>query len=579
MDIKILNTTKELQVSLDPVFNENGIEVYNFSVKSETPIIPEPITLKWKIPAHNIKGVWKPNADFSKRIQADWELVHVESRVSIDAPIISLFGHDDSNALTFSCADAINKVEMNSRIREEDDFFYCHMTFFTEQFSPISEYSTEVRIDTNRIHFSKSLEAVAAWWETFSNLKPTHVPKIAKTPLYSTWYQFHQELDEEKLFKECEIAVDLGYKAIIIDDGWQTKDTNRGYDYTGDWKPDRITKTKQFVETIHQIGMKVGFWYSVPFCGVKSKAYKIFENKLLTKEHRWAPVLDPRFPEVRTYLIDIYKNALLDWNLDGLKLDFIDDFNVYEETVLSNAEGRDFDNVNEAVDKLLSDVITALKEINPDVFVEFRQKYVGPAMRKFGNMMRAFDCPGDATMNRVRIADIRMLAGNTAVHSDMITWHKEEKIEVAALQMVNTLFGVPQISIMLQDATDEQLKMIGFYTKYWNANSSVLVDGEFMPMNPLANYPIVSSHNNNHIVLGVYDDVIVDLDKDYSKLDIINGQLKKSIVLRIQESLGAYDYQVFNCLGENVENNSVNLTVGLHELQVPECGMIQFNHK
>ena len=48
-------------------------------------------------------------------------------------------------------------------------------------------------------------------------------------------------------------------------------------------------------------------------------------------------------------------------------------------------------------------------------------------------------------MNRIRIADIRMLAGNTAVHSDMITWHHDETLEIAALQLVNTLFGVPQI--------------------------------------------------------------------------------------------------------------------------------------
>ena len=124
----------------------------------------------------------------------------------------------------------------------------------------------------------------------------------------------------------------------------------------------------------------------------------------------------------------------------------------------------DYHSINDAVDRLLKDVITTLKAIKPDVFIEFRQKYTGPAMRKYGNMFRAFDCPGDATMNRIRIADIKMLAGNTAVHSDMITWHKDDTVEVAALQMINTLFGVPQISVLLKEAAKDHLNMIKFYT-------------------------------------------------------------------------------------------------------------------
>ena len=139
-----------------------------------------------------------------------------------------------------------------------------------------------------------------------------------------------------------------------------------------------MNKTKEFVQDIHDTGMKIGFWYSVPFCGKKSKAYQEFKGKFLTENHRWAPVFDPRYPEVRLYLINIYKNALVDWNLDGFKLDFIDDFRLYPETPEANDQ-MDFVSINAAVDKLLTDVIDTLKAINPDVFIEFRQKYVGPA--------------------------------------------------------------------------------------------------------------------------------------------------------------------------------------------------------
>jgi len=84
-------------------------------------------------------------------------------------------------------------------------------------------------------------------------------------------------------------------------------------------------------------------------CGIRW-----FKGKFLTENHRWAPVFDPRYPEVRQYLIDTYSKALALWNLDAFKLDFIDDFKVYPETELTKAGGRDFANVNEAVDKLLT---------------------------------------------------------------------------------------------------------------------------------------------------------------------------------------------------------------------------------
>lgn len=573
-DIQILGNLGNFTAKTTSVFNKNGVSVFDFSLTSKKAELPEPITLKWKVPAHNIKGVWKPTTDFSKRIQADWEMDHMESRISIDAPVISLYGHDDNNAITFACSNAINKLELNARIREEDDFFYCHVTLFLEQQLKIDNYSIQLRIDQENKHFSEALKSVSKWWETFENLTPASVPDIALAPLYSTWYNFHQSLDEKELINECETAYSLGYKAIIIDDGWQTNDDNRGYDYTGDWEPERISKTREFVDAIHGTGMKIGFWYSVPFCGQKSKAYKRFKGKFLTENHRWAPVFDPRYPEIREYLISIYKNALIDWNLDGFKLDFIDDFRLYIDTPTANDE-MDFVSINAAVDRLLTDVKNTLTEIKPDIFIEFRQKYVGPAMRKYGNMFRAFDCPGDATMNRIRIADIRMLAGNTAVHSDMITWHNDETLEIAALQMVNTLFGVPQISVVLDTIPKDHLAMVKFYTNYWNTNKVLITTGHFTPFKPLANYPIQTVIKDDKIIIGLHDDHVVQIDDAFGNLDILNAKPSTSIIIKTIKNLGNYNYRIFNCKGEIVEENNLSLNQGLAEINVPACGLAQ----
>lgn len=416
------------------------------------------------------------------------------------------------------------------------------------------------------------------WWETYSDLKPTEVPSIARQPLYSTWYQFHQDLDKERLLKESRLAKEIGFESIILDDGWQTNDNNRGYDYTGDWQPDRFPDFKDVITEIQSLGMKVGIWYSVPFCGKKSKAYQKFKGKFLTENHRWAPVFDPRYPEVREYLIGIYTAAVREWNLDGLKLDFIDDFKSYPETSFEQDENRDYRSINRAVERLLGDVITEVKKINPEIFIEFRQKYTGPAIRKFGNMLRAFDCPGDYTMNKVRIADIRMLAGNTAVHADMVKWNFDETVEDAALHYINSLFGVPQISVMLHEAPEPHLNMVKFYTQYWNQKSEVLLSDDFTPKNPTANYPIIMAKKGNEKIVGLFEDLVIKLEKPLHHIDIINAKKSNQVVIFSERDLGFYEYVLRNCQGSQIGKGTIELGEGVSLIEAPQCGLVELKY-
>jgi len=440
-----------------------------------------------------------------------------------------------------------------------------------------SNFAIDIRVDYRNIHFSEALRQTSTWWESYDELKPASVPDIAKKPLYSTWYQFHQDLDRQSLVSECKLAKELGFESIIIDDGWQTNDNNRGYDYTGDWLPERFPDLGDMVKELKLTGMKVGLWYSVPFCGIKSKAYKKFKDMLLTTEHRWAPVFDPRYPEVRSHLLNIYLNAAEEWKLDGFKLDFIDEFKRYKDTSFEVDDRRDFSSINSAVEYLLGEVITGLKKINQNIFIEFRQKYTGPAIRKYGNMLRAFDCPGDYTMNRVRIADLRMLSGKTAVHADMVTWHFDETVENAALHYINTLFGVPQISIMLNEAPKPHLEMIRFYTKYWNEKSNTFLAENFTPKNPLANYSLKQAESNNNLVVGIYDDVFIKLKTTYNSIDIINAKSSNEVVLIANEHLGNYQCKIFNCVGEIIEETVVSLKTGASSISVPKSGLLQMN--
>ncbi len=574
-EITLLGSDDNFSTELKLVSEEAGLYTYKFSAKAKNVAAsPARVTLRWRLPAYDIKGVWKCGGIHDKRLRYDWELDHLQARISVDAPVISVFGHQDNNRITFACSDAINLLELNALLREEDNHLYCHFTFFSERHPEIESYEEEIRIDTRSIPFAQSLQEVAQWWEGFAALKPSIAPAVASAPMYSTWYNFHQNLDEELLLKECAIAKDLGYELLLLDDGWQTMDNNRGYDYTGDWEPDRFPDLAGFVKKVHDLGMKFGLWFSVPFCGPKSKAYQRFKGKFLTEDHRWAPVFDPRYPEVRSYLVETYVNALKSYHLDVFKLDFIDDFKVYPETKLTKENGRDFANVNTAVDQLLTEVMEALRTIKPDIGIEFRQKYVGPALRKFGNMFRAFDCPNDPITNRIRTTDVKLLVGASKVHSDMLTWHRFERVELAAIQVLNGLFAVPQLSVLLTKTTAEHLNMIKFYTQYWKKNKNILLDGKFTPKNALGNYPLLEASADGHTIVGVYDDTIAEINND-SKIDFINAKMTKNVAIRHEGAPAIFHLTTYDCEGNKVTEGDLTLPKGLIDFSVPAAGMLE----
>ena len=567
-EISVFNENEDFQCNVHLDSADNDVYLFSIRVTTNVAASPKPITVRWKVPHVNVKGVWKPITQHDKRLQYDWELVHLQSRISVGAPIVNVFGHDDSNMITFACSDTVNLTEMNAVLREEDNHLYCHLTLFSERHPDILQYNTNLRIDRRSINYGRAVSEVAEWWSSFESMKPCLTPDLAYMPLYSTWYSFHQNLNETKLLEECKIAKTLGYDFVIIDDGWQTLDDQRGYDHTGDWQPERFPDMANFVKGFHDLGVKVGLWFSVPFCGKKSTAYHTFKGKFLTENHRWAPVFDPRYPEIREYLIGIYSHALRTYNLDAFKLDFIDDFRAYPDTDLTLANGRDFANVNEAVDRLMTDVMLSLKAIKHDIAIEFRQKYIGPTMRKFGNMFRAFDCPNDPVSNRIRTVDVKLLCGETAVHSDMLTWHFDEKVELAALQVLSGFFSVPQMSIMLSEAPRKHLEMIGFYTKYWSEHRNVLMNGSFSAVNPLGNYSMLQAQMNEHIIIGLYDNVVCSITNQ-KKIDVLNGTTNSRAYI---SGNGTYEMTVRDCRGRCEASSRIQLT-GVKEIEIPQAGM------
>ncbi|MGB0743289.1 MAG: glycoside hydrolase family 36 protein [Opitutales bacterium] len=555
----------------------SNLDYLTLVLESEEPAQLPMLTLEWRIPAIDIAGHWVSDNLARKH---DHYRARVESRAVQRAPLLTYLNQGDRNRFTVALSDAMNPSFLRGVIREEDAFIYMDLRMFEKKTPPTNRYELTLRFDTRSVMYETAIQDTVRWWATMDEHTPAHVPDAARVPVYSTWYSYHQSITADGIVEECRLGGELGLGGVIVDDGWQTLDGNRGYAFTGDWKPERIPDMKGFVARVHTLGQKFMLWYSVPMAGEKSEMIADFRDKTLYfHEGFGAYVLDPRYPEVREYLIGVYEAAVRDWGIDGLKLDFIGMFSEKGGGDLNADDGRDYASVDAAVDRLMSDVMARLRALNPEIAIEFRQPYNGPLMRKYGNMFRAVDCANVATYNRRHIADLRLIADTTAVHSDMIMWHPEESVEAAALQLLNIIFSVPQISVRLAEISPEHRQMLKFWLGYWNENKEVLLDGDFRALSPAQNYPMLTGRKDGKLIAAVYQDLFVSSGKDkLDAIDIVNGKSTAGVVLRLDRSLGRAEVRIYDALGKLVLNKKQWLRAGAHAFEVPPSGLLQIKN-
>lgn len=556
---------------------EPQLHLVHLELTSDRDSTPQPIKLAWQQPIVDIQSVWYPGCDAKRWLTLSWEIT-LQSKATTQAPVVCLHNLVERNRLTFACSDVLNHIESNASVHEGKAVFCCHLHFFAQPTAPLRHYKATLRLDRRPLPYYESLNEVQAWWASLPGLTPSPVPDVARWPMYSTWYTFHQELTASAVEHQCRLAKEIGCDAVIIDDGWQTEDNSGGYAYCGDWEvtPGKFPDMAAHVARLHQGGMKCLLWFSVPFIGFKSRAYPRFAGKYLYEiENLNAAVLDPRFPEVRDYLIALYENAIREWDLDGLKLDFVDKFSPTEKNYGDGVQGRDIDSVPEAVDRLLRDTMVRLRKLKPDILIEFRQSYIGPLMRNYGNLFRAADCPNDALTNRVRTLDIRLLSGTTATHSDMLMWSRQEPVESAALQFLNILFAVPQISVKLDKIPESHQRMLRFWLRFWRQHRDVLLDGALEPHYPEQLYPFVVAKKDHEWIGAFYADIVAPLSGHLpDELWLVNATPRSRVVVELDVDCGPYQIEEFNVLGEGVETRSQTLTAGVHALKVGPSGLL-----
>ena len=549
----------------------DGVDELEIAIDAPSPQTPPMFCITFDFPAVDAHHRWTGAED--PKMPPSWHSF-VRSRLCEGLPVIAFVNDDDRNRATVSWSEAKRVVNAYSSYRQTGSRLDWSLNFFEEKEAPLKSYRVKIRFDRRDVFFGDAIASASKWVSETAGLKPAKVPDAAFEPLYSSWYSFRYDVTDQAIEAECAEAAKLGMKAVIVDDGWQA-DVSRGYATCGDWQVSkkRFPDFAAHVKRVQEMGLKYMIWYSVPFVGLQSANHARFQGKYLC-DKLGASVLDPRFPEVRQFLCETYAKAMKEWNLDGLKLDFIDSFAFIGEdpAVKENYAGRDVKSLAEAVDVLMKEVYAAITAVRPDALIEFRQRYVGPGIRQYGNMFRASDCPGDLLLNRVRIANLRLASGETAVHADMLEWHFDETAESAARFVLSSIFGVIQYSVMLRDAPADHKRMIAHWIKFSRDHRETLLKGAFRPRHYGAGYPVIEAESAAERIVAVYDNLCVaDCGAADKPVYVLNATGKAKMTIKLAAPCAKAE--VYDTFGALVSTPS--LASGVQELVVPESGHVK----
>ena len=570
----IVFSAKSEYVTLSEIeSDENKISVkieVDFAEEREA----EPVTVRWECASDGVFSQWNSMLWSEKALNPNWSPTVCFSSVSRIMPIQSHIDNEGLNRITVYVTDNITPITITSGIIEETTRLQYKLILFSKKTGKMKKYETELVIDRRKIPLYALIPEISQTLCKKIGVNNSASLSCLREPVYSTWYSYHQSLESKKILNELTLAKEYGMKTVIIDDGWQTRDTGRGYGCCGDWQPEGLPDLRELSDTVHKMGMKIMLWFSVPYVSEKSKCYKRFKGKFLAScgnNVRWY-VLDPRYKEVRKYLVSVYENAVKAYKLDGLKLDFIDSFEFTEESVLFDEE-MDFSSVEVAVKELLGEIFTSLRKLKPDIMIEFRQNYIGAVMMNYGNMLRVADCPCDPLKNRAGSIALRLTAGKIPVHSDMIAWSVTDTAESAALEIINVIFAVPQISVLIERLPEEHKKMLKFYMDFWLENRDCLMGGSFAAYNSECGFSLALSRLDDTLIAAAYTKNVLSLDECFKMVYFINGSWDKELIVVNHGAEYSAKVTVFDCMG-NIQTDKVQNIGGCQMFAVSKSGMV-----
>lgn len=153
-------------------------------------------------------------------------------------------------------------------------------------------------------------------------------------------------------------------------------------------------------------------------------------------------------------------------------------------------------------------------------------------------------------------------------------WHLDDPVDSAALQLLNVLFSVPQISVPFDRITTDQRTMLQFWLGWWREHRTCLLDGVLAVRHPELNYTQAETTTQHERIVCTYtNEPVICHAASPATLHVVNVTREIGVILDCRADAGDKTLIIRNVLGAVIEQRVVRLSVGLHQLAVPAAGL------
>lgn len=573
--IRIEGALSPFEASVD--IKEQGLQKYIVSIylHSTFASVPPAFNLTVKFPKDKINQIWNSKTWSNKSSFS----IPSYDRAAAGFSIISGLTINDQNQITFACKDVYQAKFVSSNILEENDSVIFTLGFFEDNppLSNLQDYQADVLVDFRNIHFSKAIYDASSWFLAEDFKTGSVRVDTTNVPVFSTWYQMHRNIPLENITRELDSLRTFNFKSILVDDGWQSL-VNMKIDTAYSYEENSYKTMNLFRQKCQEMKLPLYLWYSLPFIGGNPAVMKKFDGKYIRyRAPRQMYVLDPRYAEVRKYLVSTYANFLEEWKFDGYWFDFLKGFYPNEGQVIDEDRGRDFVSIDLAVDTLYADMEARLKSINPHVFMGQKFPVVGPNLVSYQNFLTGFvGVDNTVQIIREKMVNNRLLYGKYTPFMEVVAVSPYDKPIDIARKLQAILFGNPYLSFYVTTLPQESKQTIRFWLDYWKKNYKTIVGGEFEPMQVSRFYPIIKVEDERKMIYMLYEDYTINLPISLNKpIEVINSRVAGNVQFMLGKLGLQYNYEMFDCLGNSVEKGLLKSKKNTVDLTVPPAGYIR----
>lgn len=425
--------------------------------------------MRFSVPILDMHGYWVPESR-TPSTKIVW-VIESKSAGQRAFPFIAFFNSRQINRLSAGLTNLTDDARILAKMNQEK----CTYDITIEVALGKDSQDFELVIDQRPQVWTDSL----ADWRKALALPLPEFPEGAWEPVFCTWYAVHAAVTQDWVEKNAEVASRLGFRTLIIDDGWcfdvmkrvSPETISTWYEMIGDWflSEKKFPDFENHRKRVQAMGMKYLLWVAPFLIGAKSELYKQLADIVKPEYHEGCYTFDSSRKEAAKLLLGKMKHVIQDYGLDGLKVDFLD----YIFPNMEEPRGED-------TTHFIQELARTIRKVKKDALIEFRQAYATPGMLAYGTQFRAGDVPFDFIDNFHRLAQIRISVGDgVPVHADPAYWHPQESPVNISRHMIASLAGVPMLSMDLLAISETEQKIIRHWLGFYQAHRETFNYGKW----------------------------------------------------------------------------------------------------